>query len=191
MRSLQIIYVLALAAVTGLGTASHALRSQPPLGLVQIGAWTVWPRIGSRDIDPYARAVLARGVHLPLGLGEGLTLIANRDQTGSGLSASCRYAISGAVPTARGWTLTLSDESGQSLPNSKQRTGFSDAEVTRRENGQLAIGLSNEALSGDWLPLPKSGAFTLVLRLYDTPVSGTASELSAGQLPRIEQVSCS
>ncbi|MGL5362796.1 MAG: DUF1214 domain-containing protein [Bosea sp. (in: a-proteobacteria)] len=190
MRSLQIIYVLALAAMTGLGTASHALRSQPPLGQVQIGAWTVWPRIGSRDIDPYARAILARGVHLPLGLGEGLTLVADRDQAGSRLSAACRYAISGAVPTARGWTLTVSDENGVAIPAGRQRTGFSDAEVTRRENGQLAIGLSNEALPGDWLPLPKSGGFTLVLRLYDTPVSGTASELSTGQLPRIERVSC-
>ncbi len=190
MRSLQILYVLALAAVTGLGTASHALRGQPPLGQVQIGAWTVWPRIGSRDIDPYARAVLARGAHLPLGLGEGLTLVAYKDQTGKSLNAACSYAISGFVPTARGWTLTVSDSNGQALPEARQRTGFSDAEVTRRENGELAIGLSREALAGDWLPLPKSSSFTLVLRLYDTPVSGTASELSAGQLPRIERLSC-
>lgn len=190
MRSLQIIYVLVLAAVTGLGTASYALRSQPPLGKVQIGAWTVWPRIGSRDIDPYARAVLARGVHLPLGLGEGLTLIADRDQNGSSLESSCRYAVSGLVPPARGWTLTLSDQDGQTLAVGKVRRGFSDAEVTRRENGQLAIALSGDARAGDWLPLPASGAFTLVLRLYDTPVSGTAAELSSGQLPRIERVSC-
>jgi hypothetical protein len=190
MRSLQIIYVLVLAAVTGLGTASHALRGQPPLGKVQIGAWTVWPRIGSRDIDPYARAVLARGAHLPLGLGEGLTLVADRDQNGRGLDAACRYRISGILPPARGWTLTLSDKDGQALPEGRTRTGFSDAEVTRSEDGQLAMVLAQDARPGDWLPLPESGAFTLVLRLYDTPVSGTASELSARQLPTVERQGC-
>jgi hypothetical protein len=190
MRSLQIIYVLVLAALTGLGTASHALRGQPPLGKVQIGAWTVWPRIGSRDIDPYARAVLARGAHLPLGLGEGLTLIADRDQDGRSLDASCRYRVTGLVPPARGWTLTLSDRDGQVAGAGTTRSGFSDAEVTRSEDGQLAIALAQGARSGDWLPLPESGAFTLVLRLYDTPVSGTAAELSARQLPRIERLGC-
>ena len=151
---------------------------------------TPWPRIGSRDIDPYARAVLARGAHLPLALGEGLTLIADRDQDGRGFDTSCHYKVSGLVPPARGWTITLSDRNGQLASAGTTRSGFSDAEVTRSEDGQLAIALSHGARPGDWLPLPVSGSFTLVLRLYDTPVSGTAAELSARQLPRIERLGC-
>lgn len=70
MRILDLAYILALGAGLGLGSAHWAVAGRPAIGRVEVGAWTAWPRSGSREVDPYMRAYLARGVHLPFGSGE-------------------------------------------------------------------------------------------------------------------------
>jgi hypothetical protein len=190
MRVIHLAYVLTVAAVTGLGSAWAVLGESIPFGVVRAGAWTASPRAFAPDPDPYARAILTQRTHLPLGVGEGLTLSAREDNTGSALTTACDYRITGQVPPSRGWSLSLA------LPNSSinsgpgGRTGFTDAEVTRGENGQLDIRLARQVRAGDWLPLPDIGAFRLVLRLYDTPVSGSASELLPRDLPAISREGC-
>ena len=49
-----------VAAAIGLGATWLALTRGTAFGAVHIGAWTAWPRTGSSDIDPYARAGIAR-----------------------------------------------------------------------------------------------------------------------------------
>jgi hypothetical protein len=66
VRILDLAYILALGAGIGLGSAHWAVAGRPVIGNVEVGAWTAWPRSGSREIDPYMRAYLARGVRLPL-----------------------------------------------------------------------------------------------------------------------------
>lgn len=190
MRALPLAYVIALGAGLGLASAHYAVAERPWFGRAQIGAWTTWPRSGARDIDPYMRAYLARGVHLPLGAGEGLELIAEQDDAGRGLDARCRYLVSGATPPARGWSLGITDPAARALALAVERASFTDAEIVRSEGGDMRIVLATTPEAGNWLPLPASGRFQLRLRLYDTPISSHAGELRPDALPRIARIDC-
>jgi hypothetical protein len=190
MRVLPLAYVIALGAGLGLVSARYAVAERPWFGRAQVGAWTSWPNSGARDIDPYMRAYLARGVHLPLGAGEGLELIAATDDAGRALDARCRYLVTGATPPARGWSLGVADPGGRSLQFAGERDSFTDAEIVRGERGTMRIVLAATPESGNWLALPTEGRFQLRLRLYDTPISSHAGELRPDALPRISRIDC-
>uniref|UniRef100_A0A9E7ZKV0 DUF1214 domain-containing protein n=1 Tax=Bosea sp. NBC_00436 TaxID=2969620 RepID=A0A9E7ZKV0_9HYPH len=190
MRILDLAYILALGGGLGLGTAHWAVAGRPAIGRAEVGAWTAWPGSGSRDVDPYMRAYLARGVHLPLGSGEGSELIAERDDAGQPLDGRCRYQLSGATPTTRGWTIGITDGDGLPFRLPLERTSFTDLEIVRPEDGGLAITASAAPEAGNWLPLPASGRFQIRLRLYDTPISSQTGETRASNLPRIVRVDC-
>ncbi|MGX5732675.1 DUF1214 domain-containing protein [Bosea thiooxidans] len=190
MRIFDLAYILALGAGLGLGSAHWAIAGRPVLGKVEVGSWTAWPASGSRAIDPYMRAHLSRGVHLPLGSGEGMELIAERDDNGQGLDGRCRYHLSGATPTTRGWTIGITDGDGLPFRLPLERASFTDSEVVRPEDGRLSIVASSTPEAGNWLPLPASGRFQLRLRLYDTPISSQTGETRAENLPRITRIDC-
>jgi len=190
MRVLALAYVVALGAGLGLASARYAVAERPLFGRTQIGAWTSWPNSGARDVDPYMRAYLARGVHLPLGAGEGLELIAKTDDAGRVLDARCRYAVTGATPPARGWSLGAVDPTGRSAQRAVARESFTDMEIVRDERGGMRILVSAAPEAGNWLPLPAYGAFEFRLRLYDTPISSHVGELRPDALPRITRIDC-
>lgn len=191
VRSLVLsVAAFVIAAATGLGSAYLAVRDMPPVGGIAVGPWMTWPSFGTRDIDPYARAVVARTGALPLGLGEGLTFMARTDDAQAPLEARCTYRLAGAVPPARAWTLTVYDEDGRLQPNAAERNALTSGALLRDGAGEAAITLSREAAPGNWLPLPADGRFTLVLRLYDTPVSAASTALEARLLPSITRGDC-
>jgi hypothetical protein len=190
LRALDLAYVVAIGAGLGLASAQWAVAGRPLIGMVGIGAWDAWPRGGGRDVDPYMRAYLARGVHLPMGAGEGLELIASRDDRGQALDGRCRYRITGATPTTRGWTLSVTDLDGHRFRLPLDRRGFSDGEVVRDESGEMRIVAASDPQSGNWLPLPGSGRFQFRLRLYDTPISSQAGELRPESLPGVQRIDC-
>lgn len=189
MRVIDLAYVIALGAGLGLASVQISVAGRPAVGRVEIGAWDAWPRGGGRDVDPYMRAYLARGVHLPLGTGEGLELIAARDDLGQALDGRCRYLVSGTTPTTRGWTLGVTDSDGRVFALPLGRSGFSDAEIVRDEAGAMRIAVATEPQAGSWLPVP-GRRFQLRLRLYDTPLSSQAGELRPGILPSVTRIDC-
>jgi hypothetical protein len=180
---------LVLAAALGLSSAAWMVSRASPFGGVAAGPWKAWPKLGSRDVDPYALAIRARTADVPLGIGEGLLLDASADEAGRPLDAACTYRVEGATPVARYWTLTLTDPSGAPVRTELDRAGFTSREVLRDPGGSATIVLSREAAPGNWLRMPESGRVALVLRLYDTPLSG-ASGLDPASLPRIRLVGC-
>ena len=190
MRILDLAYILALGAGLGLGTAHWAVAGRPALGKIEVGSWAAWPRSGGRDINPYMRAYLARGVHLPLGSGEGLELIAERDDDGQMLDGHCRYRLSGTAPPARGWTIGITDGEGLPFRLALERRSFTDSEIVRPEDGRMLIVAAATPEAGNWLPLPASGRFQIRLRLYDTPISTQTGETRATNLPRIARLDC-
>lgn len=190
MRILDLAYILGLGAGLGLVSAHWAVAGRPVVGKVEVGSWMAWPGSGSRDVDPYMRAYLARGVHLPIGAGEGLELIAERSDDGAPLEGRCRYRVSGTIPTSRGWTLGVTDGAGRSFHLPLERVSFTDSEIVRGEDDGLSITAAAAAQAGNWLPLPASGRFQLRLRLYDTPVSSQTGETRAANLPRITRIDC-
>lgn len=206
-----VLYALALGVILGLASANWATRGRYPFGGVALNAWTAWPKIGSRDADPYVRAIHARTGEVPLALGEGLLLTALTDDTGRRLDPSCRYRIAGATPPARAWTLTA-ERRGHAPETAKEaykeapkdaaarpaagavpppRTGFTSTEVLRDRDGRFSVSLSPAVQPGNWLPMPEGeGSIRLVLRLYDTPVAASTGVLEREGVPSITREDC-
>ena len=168
------LFAFVVAAVVGLGATWLALSRGVAFGGVTIGAWTAWPKTGTPDIDPYARAVVAQTGRLPIGSGDGVAFFAQTDDRGRMFDGPCDIVVNGTTPPARFWTLTLYDRSGSLVANSINRYGFTSQEIVRRADGTFEIVIAPRARPGNWLPTGGVERYVLVLRLYDTPV-GVAS----------------
>lgn len=186
---IDIAIAIAIAAVVGLATAWFAVDRGFLFGAINVGPWEAWPRAGSPSADPYSIARLARTGEVPLGAGEGLAFTALADQTGTPLAGNCTYRLDGQTPAARLWTLTAYDGNGRLMANPARRTGFHSREILRRLDGSFVIAVSSEVQPGNWLPVASAGPFTLVIRLYDTPLT-TGGEISDDMMPRILREEC-
>jgi hypothetical protein len=164
------LFALAVAAAVGLGATYFALTRGAAFGALTIGSWTAWPKTGTSDADPYARATIARTGQLPLALGDGVSFTAQSDDTGKLLDGRCDIVLSGVTPAARFWTLTLYNGDGELVTNSIQRYGFSSQEIVRYADGSFEIVVAPRASPGNWLPTGGIDRYALVLRFYDTAV---------------------
>ena len=180
-----------LAAAIGLGATWFALSRGVAFGALTIGAWTAWPKTGSVDIDPYARAVIARSGQLPTGMGDGVAFFARADDQGRRLDGRCNFAVSGMTPPARYWTVTLYDPEGRLVANATDRHGFTSEEVLRDSDGSFTINVAPLAEPGNWLPTGGVEQFVLVWRLYDTPIGVAMRSSREGPMPAITRKDCS
>jgi hypothetical protein len=183
------LFALAVAALVGLGATWLALTQGQAFGGLTVGAWTAWPQHGTPSIDPYARAMVARSGALPMGSGDGIAFQARYDDKGEALDGRCDVVISGMTPPARFWTITLYDHDGGLVRNSVHRHGFTSHEIVRRANGSFEITVSPRSRSGNWLPTGGIERYTLVLRLYDTPI-GVATRGREVTMPSIARRAC-
>src|SRR2546423_15420401 len=101
------LFAFAVAAAFGLGLTQFALTRGTAFGAITIGAWTAWPKTGTSDIDPYARAAIARSGELPIGSGGGGALLASSHGTGHRPDRRCPGTIAGTTPAPRFRTNTL------------------------------------------------------------------------------------
>ncbi len=180
---------IVIAATVGLLSAWYALDRGEIFGAVRTGAWIAWPHSGGADADPYAVASLARTGRLPLGASEGIAFTAEADTEGEPLDGHCRYAVSGETPAARLWTLTAYDSEGRLMANPAHRTSFQSREILRRPDGSFTIAVAAGVQPGNWLPITRTDHFSLVLRLYDTPLT-TGSQLPDLVMPAIDKEGC-
>ena len=164
------LFALAVAALVGLGATYLALTRGAAFGSLTIGAWTAWPKTGTVDADPYARATFARTGQLPVALGDGVSFTTQTDDGGKILDGRCDVMLSGITPAARFWTLTLYNVEGQLVANSVSRYGFTSQEIVRNADGSFEIEVSPRASAGNWLPTGGVERYALVLRFYDTAV---------------------
>ena len=107
------LFALLVAAAIGLGSTWFALTRNVAFGAIKIGSWTAYPKSGSAEIDPYARASIARSGELPMGLGDGVSFIAKSDDAGRPLDGRCDVLVSGTTPQARFFTMTLYGPDGR------------------------------------------------------------------------------
>jgi len=178
-------------AALGLGATAFTVSRGFGFDNVKAGPWRGLPQAPATGGDPYARAAISRAGHAPLGSAEGLGFTAADDSAGASLQARCDYKISGPMPSARFWTLTLTDADGHLVATPTGRAGFTSSEVLRDQKGAFDIRLAREARPGNWLPLAMQGAFRLTLRLYDSPHSLSAGVLDASEMPQITRERCS
>jgi hypothetical protein len=183
-------FTFLVAAVIGLGATWFTLTRGVAFGSLTIGAWTAWPKSGSVDIDPYARAIVARSGELPTGMGDGVAFYAQTDDAGGKLDGRCIFALSGLTPPARYWTLTLYDSEGELVPNAIDRYGFTSEEIVRDSDGRFLITVAPLARPGNWLPSGGVEKFVLVWRLYDTPIGVATRTTKEGPMPAITRKGC-
>jgi hypothetical protein len=180
----------AIAAVIGLGMTWLALSRGTAFSAVTIGAWTAWPRTGTQDADPYARASIARSGELPIASGDGVTFLARTDDNGRPLDGRCDVMMTGITPQARFWTVTLYDPQGRLVANSIDRYGFTSQEIVRRADGSFEIAIAPRARPGNWLPTGGIESYVLLLRLYDTPVGVATRAAREAPMPAIIVRAC-
>lgn len=184
------LFALLVAAIVGLGATYFALTRGAAFGALRIGSWTAWPKTGTADADPYARATIARTGALPIALGDGISFTARTDDDGKPLDGRCAVVLSGVTPAARFWTLTLYNDGGELVANSLNRHGFTSQEIVRRSDGHFAIAIGPRANPGNWLPTGGIERYVLVLRLYDTPVGVATKAGREVPMPAISTESC-
>ena len=187
---LKVLTMVGFGIGLGLGSTYLVMDQNLGFGAVEAGVWRAWPKAGGTEIDPYSRARLARTGEIPLGLAEGLSLTAATDDSGAPLQPRCDYVFSGHIPPARYWTLTLANPEGYLTGKPQMRRNLTSAEILRSADGDFDIQISARARSGNWLPADTTGEFVLILRLYDTAVSATASAIDASTLPRLKRGAC-
>lgn len=187
---LGLLFALTLAAVVGLGSTWLALTNGAAFGAVTIGAWTAFPRTGTPQVDPYARASIARNGELPIGSGDGVAFFASADDDGRPLDGRCDVSVSGTTPPARYWTLTLYDPAGGLVANALGRHGFTSQEIVRRADGRFDIVAAPRARAGNWLPTGGIERYVLALRLYDTPVGVATRTSRETPMPTVKMEQC-
>jgi hypothetical protein len=190
------ISAVALAgAALGLGATAVTVSRGFGFETVRAGPWRAMPQVPATGGDPYARAAVSRSGQAPLGSAEGLGFTASVDSSGATLDAACDYRVGGAMPSARFWTLTVTDRQGHLVVAAagapRLRAGFTSSEILRNAQGGFEISVARAARSGNWLPLVSAESFTLALRLYDSPHSLSAGALDASEMPEIIRERCS
>ena len=184
------LFTLLVAAAVGLGATYFALTRGAAFGALSIGSWTAWPKTGTADADPYARAAIARNGTLPVAVGDGVSFSATTDDAGRPLDGRCDVEIDGVTPAARFWTLTLYGVNGELVANSVRRYGFTSEEIVRRSDGSFAVTVGPRASSGNWLPTGGIERSQLALRFYDTAVGVATKAGREVPMPSIVTRSC-
>ena len=174
------LFALAVAAFVGLGMTYFALSRGAAFGALPIESWTAWPKTGTADADPYARASIARTGRLPIALGDGVSFNVYADDNGKLLDGRCDIVLSGITPAARFWTLTLYNNDG-----------VAECEViVRRADGNFEIVVAPRANPGNWLPTGGIERYHLALRLYDTAVGVSTKAGREVPMPAVSTRSC-
>lgn len=173
----------------GLLATLVSLNSGYGFNPMRAGPWTAWPSVGGDDIDPYARAVIARSGEAPLGRDQGLVFVASADSDGAPLDGSCEYRIFDQLPPARFSTISLATPAGGLIDNPAGRYGFSSVSLLRREGGAFDIAVARKARAGNWLSPGDAARFVVMLRLYDTPLDADARPDPAS-FPKIVKLTC-
>ena len=184
------LFALAVAALVGLGATYLALIRGAAFGALSIGSWITWPKTGTMDADPYARATIARTGQLPIAVGDGVSFTVQADDDGKLLDGRCDVVLSGITPAARFWTLTLYNVEGELVANSVKRYGFTSQEIVRTADGSFEIVVAPRANPGNWLPTGGVERYALVLRLYDTAVGVSTKAGREVPMPTIKNRSC-
>jgi len=184
------LFALVVAAFVGLGSTYLALTRGAAFSPLTIGSWTAWPKTGTTDADPYARASIARIGQLPTALGDGVAFTASADDNGRMLDGRCDVVIAGITPAARFWTLTLYNVDGKLVANSINRSGFTSQEIVRHADGNFEITVAPRANPGNWLPTGGVERYILMLRLYDTAVGVSTKASREIPMPAVNIRSC-
>ncbi len=184
------LFTFLVAAAVGLGATYLAMTKGIAFGALSIGTWKAFPKSGTADIDPYARATIVRTGQLPTGLGDGVSFSTQTDDAGKPLDGRCEVVLSGVTPPARFWTITLYNPDGSLVANSLNRYGYTSQEIVRHADGSFQLTVSPRASAGNWLPTGGTEHYVLMLRFYDTAVGVSTRTGREAPMPSVTTRSC-
>jgi hypothetical protein len=187
-------FLVAIALLVAFGgailSAQSMLTASVGFGAIEVSGWRAFPAAQTVDADPYAKAHRAKAGRLLYGSAEGLQFTALRDSKGLSLTGTCSYRLYGRTPVSRLWTLYAADSSGMPLvAGADLPVAENSQRILRARDGSFEIAISRTAKAGNWLALPDTGAFQLVLTLLDTPAAASTG-LSGLEMPVVEQTGC-
>lgn len=165
---LRLLMSIAVALSLGFGLSYYALTDGRLFGAVSLGPWTAWPDIGAPSPNPYTSGHITREASLQLGRSEGLRFVATTDSDGAALDLACSYRLDGHVPVSTFWTLVAVDADWTNLAAPGTDAAMRSSEVIRSTDGAIRIHVGTRLRPMTWLELTGTGAFSLVLTLYDT-----------------------
>ena len=84
----------------------------------------------------------------------------------------------------------LFEADGRLIANAAKRYGFTSSEILRNLDGGFDITISPEVQPGNWLPVAPDEPFILALRLFDTSVSASTTQIARADMPRITKGRC-
>ncbi|MCD2175545.1 DUF1214 domain-containing protein [Rhizobium sp. C4] len=181
---------LMIAFGVGILITKSAISRSSGFSALTLGSWQAYPKAQTSEADPYARNHRAKASGLLLGSAEGLVFYADNDDAGEALTGGCTYRLSGKVPQARFWTLTVTDPANNPLTS---RPGLPSAlnaqSVLYGNDGTLTVSVSQNPQPGNWLSVPPIGHYRLAFTLFDTPVAGS-SGLIDQSMPLIVREGC-
>lgn len=191
---LRVPFLVAIALLVAFGGAILSVQSMLSasvgFGAIEVAGWRAFPAAQTVDADPYAKAHRAKAGRLLYGSAEGLQFTAARDAKGLSLTGTCSYRLYGRTPVSRLWTLYAADGAGVPLVAGPDLPVAKNSQrILRQRDGSFEIAISRTATAGNWLALPDTGAFQLVLTLLDTPAAASTG-LSGLDMPVVEQTGC-
>lgn len=154
------------------------------------GPWKSQSNVGESGASPFRRAVISRTGIWALPTSEVIYYLAETDDEGVSLNASCSYELRAeGEPETRWWSINAYRDYFW-IPNAIDRYSVTSSTLQREENGGYIIDASPDAREGNWLPLSdEAGQLTFLFRLYQ-PADHLADELESVELPSIRSVSC-
>ncbi|AVX05149.1 hypothetical protein MXMO3_02637 [Maritalea myrionectae] len=183
----QLIYpiVLVITALgVGFGLSYYSLEQGRELTATHYGVWSGWPELGTAQIDPYARAHLARQGMLPLGKGEGVRFFAQKDTNGDALSGRCEYSVRGHMPNHALWTIQVRD------PGTNQVFGHAESgQMQFSSDGAFDLAIAPKVKPGNWVNTDGLGRIELLLTLYDTNAFTNLGSEEI-ELPQVQLEAC-
>ena len=181
-----------IAAAVGLGATWLTLTRGVAFGSLTIGAWTAWPKSGSVDIDPYARANIARTGELPTGMGDGVAFYAQSDDAEIQFRRPLhlhdqRHDAGGALldrsrSTIRKASSSPTPSTGTVSPATRSCATATAAlpSRSRRWRGRATGCRPAASTNSSWC-----------LRLYDTPIGVSTGTTKEGPMPAVVRKGCS
>lgn len=164
---------LAAGILAGAASAYVAIESA---GVEPMRAGSPWTsRAAGLDgaAAVYVRSYYLMEGRLPPASGQLAEAVAENDEGGQPLQASCRYRLTATGPLPRWWSLAVLG--GRDASASRQSTADVDT-VVRDGNGELSVVASQSPQPGNWLKSPDARRFAI---LYSAALPGS----QAGQPP--------
>ncbi|OLF71457.1 hypothetical protein AWH62_13005 [Maricaulis sp. W15] len=185
--TLRHVLTFLIGLVCGAVLAATLVFSPIEIGGVSNGPWITNPHIGSSDANPLTRALVARRGLLALTREEAVYFTATRDSNDLNLSERCAYEITGEIPPARWWSITIYDEDSFLPRNGLDRHAVNSRSVDVDGDGRVVIPVGQASPGA--IATDQAGLFSLTLRLYH-PDPIVLEDLDSLDFPRIERIGC-